>query len=46
VYREPAEDARAVYGAAYRQQQTLSASEQASPLFALDARLAVERLLP
>jgi Uma2 family endonuclease len=28
VYREPAADARAVYGAAYRQQQTLSASEQ------------------
>jgi hypothetical protein len=46
VYREPAADARAVYGAAYRQQQTLSASEQVSPLFAPDARLAVQHLLP
>jgi Uncharacterized protein conserved in cyanobacteria, COG4636 len=46
VYREPAADARAVYGAAYRWQQTLSASEQVSPLFAPDAMLAVEHLLP
>jgi Uma2 family endonuclease len=46
VYREPAADARAVYGAAYRQRQTLSASEQASPLFAPDTRLAVQNLLP
>ena len=46
VYREPAADARAVYGAAYRWRQTLSASEQVSPLFAPDARLAVQHLLP
>jgi Uma2 family endonuclease len=46
VYREPAVDARALYGAAYRQRQTLSASEQASPLFAPDTRLAVQNLLP
>ena len=46
VYREPAADTRAVYGAAYRWQQTLSASEQVSPLFAPDARLAVQHLLP
>jgi Uma2 family endonuclease len=46
VYREPAADTRAVYGAAYRWQQTLSASEQVSPLFAPDTRLAVQHLLP
>jgi len=45
VYREPAADARAVYGAAYRQRQVYAAGEQASPLFAPDATLAVEQLL-
>ena len=42
---EMADVRRAVYGAAYRQRQTLSASEQASPLFAPDTRLAVQNLL-
>ena len=46
VYREPAADARAVYGAAYRWRQVYAASEPVSPLCAPDAMLAVEKLLP
>ncbi len=46
VYREPAADARAVYGASYRWQRVYTAGEQVSPLFAPDAVLAVNHLLP
>ncbi len=46
VYREPAEDARAVYGASYRQRMVLRPSEPVSPLFAPDATIAVEQLMP
>jgi Uncharacterized protein conserved in cyanobacteria, COG4636 len=46
VYREPAADARAVYGAAYRQQRICTTGEPVSPLCAPDATLAVEQLLP
>jgi Uma2 family endonuclease len=46
VYREPAADARAVYGAAYRQQRIYTTGEPVSPLCAPDATLAVEQLLP
>jgi len=46
VYREPAADARAVYGAAYRQQRIYTTGEPVSPLCALDATLAVEQLMP
>jgi Uma2 family endonuclease len=46
VYREPAADARAVYGAAYRQQHIYTTGEPVSPLCAPDATLAVEQLLP
>jgi Uma2 family endonuclease len=46
VYREPAADARAVYGAAYRQQCIYTTGEPVSPLCAPDATLAVEQLMP
>jgi len=46
VYREPAADARSVYGAAYRTRRVYTAGEQVCPLCAPDAPLAVERLLP
>jgi Uma2 family endonuclease len=46
VYREPAADARAVYGAAYRQQRIYTTGEPVSPLCAPDATLAVEQLMP
>jgi Uma2 family endonuclease len=46
VYREPVADARAVYGAAYRQQRIYTTGEPVSPLCAPDATLAVEQLLP
>lgn len=46
VYREPAADARAVYGAAYRQQRVYTTGEPVSPLCAPDATLTVEQLLP
>jgi len=46
VYREPAEDARAVYGASYRQWMVLGPNEQLSPLFAPDTTIAVEQLMP
>jgi len=46
VYREPAADAHAVYGAVYRWRQVYAAGEQLCPLCAPDAPLAVERLLP
>jgi Uma2 family endonuclease len=46
VYREPAADARAVYGAAYCQQRIYTTGEPVSPLCAPDATLAVEQLLP
>jgi Uma2 family endonuclease len=46
VYREPTADARAVYGAAYRQQRIYTTGEPVSPLCAPDATLAVEQLMP
>jgi Uma2 family endonuclease len=46
VYREPAEDARAVYGVSYRQRAVLRVGERLSPLFAPDATIAVEQLIP
>jgi Uma2 family endonuclease len=46
VYCEPAADARAVYGAAYRQQRIYTTGEPVSPLCAPDATLAVEQLMP
>jgi hypothetical protein len=46
VYREPAEDARAVYGVSYRQRAVLSVDERLSPLFAPDTTIAVEQLIP
>jgi Uma2 family endonuclease len=46
VYREPAPDAKAVYGAAYRLKQVLTADDAVQPLFQPDAPIAVESLLP
>lgn len=46
VYREPGAEARAVYGAAYRQRRVLRADDQISPLFAPEATLQVAQLLP
>ncbi|MCS7300591.1 MAG: Uma2 family endonuclease, partial [Fimbriimonadales bacterium] len=46
VYREPAPDAKAVYGAAYRQRQTLKAGETVAPLCAPNASIPVARMMP
>jgi hypothetical protein len=46
VYREPAADARAVYGAAYQWRRVCGVGEQVSPLAAPEAKLEVAALLP
>ncbi|MCX7926056.1 MAG: Uma2 family endonuclease [Fimbriimonadales bacterium] len=46
VYREPAPDPKAVYGAAYQQRRTLKASDSIQPLFLPDASIAVASLMP
>jgi Uma2 family endonuclease len=46
VYREPAPDAKAVYGAAYRFKQVLTAGDAVQPLFQPAAPIAIESLLP
>lgn len=45
VYREPAAEARAVYGAPYRQRLILQVDEQISLLFAPEAILQAAQLL-
>ncbi|MCS6918729.1 MAG: Uma2 family endonuclease [Fimbriimonadales bacterium] len=46
VYREPAPDPNAVYGAAYQQRRTLKASDSVQPLSLPDASIAVASLMP
>lgn len=46
VYREPAAETRAMYGAPYRQRLILQVDEQISPLFAPEATLQAAQLLP
>lgn len=46
VYREPAPDRKAVYGAAYQTQAVLRVGDTLSPLFAPDAKIPVAELLP
>lgn len=46
VYREPAPDAKAVYGAAYRFKQVLTAGDVVQPLFQPDVLIEVQSLLP
>jgi hypothetical protein len=46
VYREPTDDAQAVYGVSYRQRIVLEMDEQVSPLFAPNATIPVAQLLP
>lgn len=46
VYREPAPDSKAVYGASYRQKMTLQAGDMVQPLFLPTATIEVGSLLP
>jgi Uma2 family endonuclease len=46
VYREPTDDAQAVYGVSYQQRIVLGMDEQLSPLFAPNATIPVAQLLP
>ncbi len=46
VYREPAPDEKAVYGASYQQRQVLKAGDSVQPLFLPNAAIAVSSLLP
>jgi hypothetical protein len=46
VYREPAPDAKAVYGASYRFKQVLTAGDAVQPLFQPDVPIEVQSVLP
>jgi len=46
VYRDPAPDPKAIYGAHYRQKQILSPGATVAPLFQPTTPIAVESLLP